>query len=544
MAAVTGGQKITVEVDKLDEGGLRSLVPALLEKIALLNQEVADLKRMVFGRKSEKSCYVDPTTLLPFAEIDQLRSDLEQAQANVKTIEVPTHERKVNTRRKDFPEQLPRRHTVFEVDSEDLPCPECGEPRQEFGAETSQELERIEFTYVHVMSRKKYVCRDCEGHIIVAAGGQRVLEKSTLGPGFVAQIIFERFDNHMPYARLEKKYKAEGLSLSRSVMCSSVIRCAELLEPVYKAHVEDVLQSLETSVLQSDDTTVVQRNGSDPGQRDVFVWAWRDQHAGVFYTVSDTRNRDGPRLVLGDRKGRLQCDGHDCYSGLDSSIVRIGCWAHVRRYFDKARRSGDANAQQVIDWIGTLFDVEREAKAIAKDEGRLLADDELVELRQAKAKPVVDAIRTWLDHAQLQPPSLPAGPLMKGVGYALNQWSTLKHFLVDGRIREISNNGCERALRATVIGRKNWQFFGSEEGAKAAVIMMSLVQSCREHGINPILYLRDVLLLVSTTPHSHIGDLTPRGWKAVGDEVDRHKRAQDAIATAVQQLVFAGARDR
>lgn len=541
---MVGGQKITIEVDKLDEEGLRSLVPTLLEKIALLNQELADLRRMAFGRSSEKSRYVDPSTLLPFAEIGQLRSDLEQAQAKVQTVVVPAHERKVNTRRKDFPEQLPRRHTVHVVGSEDLPCPDCGEPRREFGEETAQELERIEFTYVHVISRKKYVCRACEGNVIVAPGGQRVLEKSVVGPGLAAQIIFERFDNHMPYARLEKKYKAEGLSLSRSVMCSAVIRCAELLEPVYKAHIEDVLQSLETSVLQSDDTTVVQRNGNGPGQRDVFVWAWRDQHAGVFYTVSDTRNRDGPKLVLGDRQGRLQCDGHDCYSGLDLSIVRIGCWAHVRRYFDKARRSGDTNAKQVIEWIGILFEVEREAKARAKDAGRPLADDELVELRQQKAKPVVDAIKAWLDNAQLQPPSLPAGPLMKGAGYAINQWSTLERFLVDGRIREISNNGCERALRATVIGRKNWQFFGSEEGAKAAVIMMSLVQSCREHGINPILYLRDVLHLVGTTPQSHVGDLTPRGWKAVGDEIDRQRRAQDAIASAVQQLVFASARDR
>lgn len=545
---MAGAEKITVDLEQLDEAGLRELVPTLLrkialqeQKIALQEQRIAELIRIVHGRSSEKSRYLDPSTLLPFAEFEELRAELEEARSSARTVEVPAHERTVNKRRKDFPDHLPRRTTVHEVDPGELPCPDCGELRSEFGRETAQELERIEFTYVHEIQRVKYVCRRCEGNVIVASGGQRVIEKSILGPGFLAQIIFERFGNHMPYARLEKKYRSEGLSLARSVMCSSVIRCAELLEPVYRAHVGDVLESLETSVLQSDDTIVTQRNGNQPGQRDVYVFAWRDQHAGVFYTVSETRNRDGPRSVIGERGGRLQCDGHDCYSGLDpSKIERIGCWAHVRRYFEKAKRSGDANAQEILDWIGKLFEVEREAKELGKSERRVLSDEELLALRQEKSKPVVDAIKAWLDHAKLHPPSLPGGPLMKGVGYALNQWETLERFLHDGRIREISNNGCERALRATVIGRKNWQFFGSEEGARAGVVLMSLVQSCREHGINPLLYLRDVLNLVSTTPHSHIGELTPRGWKAVGERIERHKRSQDAIAAAVQALVFAG----
>ncbi len=109
----------------------------------------------------------------------------------------------------------------------------------------------------------------CSGNVVIASSVARVLQKGILGGGFLAQIIFERFGNHMPYARLEKKYKAEGLSLARSVMCRSVMKRAELLKPVCDAHVKDVLESLETSVLQSDDTTVVQRNGNEAGQRKV-----------------------------------------------------------------------------------------------------------------------------------------------------------------------------------------------------------------------------------------------------------------------------------
>ncbi|MFO1052744.1 MAG: transposase [Planctomycetota bacterium] len=189
------------------------------------------------------------------------------------------------------------------------------------------------------------------------------------------------------HARLETKCAAEGLSLSRSVMCNSTIRCAELLEPIYKAVREEVLASLAHSVLQIDDSEVVQRNGPRPGERKVNIWAIRDQHAGVFYSATNSRNRDGPKDILGGRRGRLQSDGHDCFDGLDPDLItRIGCWAHVRRYFDKARKVGDTNALKVIDWIGKLFAVERLAKKQA-DAGKALTDAELVALGESNRSP-------------------------------------------------------------------------------------------------------------------------------------------------------------
>lgn len=528
-----GGHK-QVDLTKLSDAELREYVPSLLHQVAVLEKQVAEFRRMLFGRRSEKSRYLQQGDMLPFAELEALKKQLEEAQEAASTVVVPEHTRKKTKRRKEFPEHLPRRTTTSSLNEAARCCPECGETRDCIGVDISQELERIEFTYVHEMEREKYACRKCSGHVVIAPKVDRVLDKGILGGGFLAQIIFERFGNHMPYARLEKKFKAEGLDLARSVMCRSVIKCAELLAPVYEAHKQDVLESLGTSVLQSDDTTVVQRNGRNKGQRDVHVWAWRDQHAGVFYQVTDARNRDGPAAVIGERDGRLQCDGHDCYSGLDpDKILRIGCWAHARRYFEKALKRGDEHARQPMEWINNLFEVERQAK---KDR---LDDEQIVALRQARSVPIIKALRVWLDDALLHPPSLPQGPLMEGVGYANNQWDTLVHFLTDGRIREISNNGCERALRATVIGRKNWQFFGSEEGADAAAVLMSLVHSCREHGVNPLLYLRDVLSAVRSTAPSDIGSLTPRGWKAREAEADRARRSQEAIARAVQSLSFA-----
>ena len=524
-----GGRQTKVNVDELNEAQLRDLVPDLLMRIA-------QLERMLFARRSEKSRYLDATDLLPFAELDELREQAAAAEKRADAIRVEAHERKRTKRRKEFPAHLPRYRTECTLSADELACPDCCQQREEFGEETSQELERLEITFVHEIAKKKYACRSCGGHVVTADGPERVLDKCLLGGGFLAQIIFDRFGNHMPYARLEKKYAAEGLDLSRSVLCSSAMRCAELLKPVYDAHVEAVLESLETSVLQVDDTYATQRNGREPGQKSIHVWAWRDQHAGVFYKATECRNRGSPLEILSGRSGRLQSDGHDCYNDLDpGTFTRAGCWAHLRRYFEKARRLGDSAAEKPLEWIGKVFGIERQAKKGV--DGRPLTDDELVALRQRESAPIVSAMKAWLEHARLEPPGLPKGPLMEGVRYGLNQWPTLVRFLEDGRIREVSNNGCERALRAVVVGRKNWLFFGSEEGTDASLILLSLVQSCREHGISPLLYLREVLRAVSSTPASQVGDLTPLGYKRRKQQAERHLARRQAIDSVVRDLV-------
>lgn len=416
------GEKKVIEVDKLSEDELRALVPELLDRLKQGEDRINELLRMIFGRRSEKSRYDDATGLLPFDGMDDLQKEQELAEAAAQAIVVPEHERKATKRRSEFPDHLPRHRTEFTLSGEERNCPECGTERAEIGGEVAQELERVEFVYVHELARKKYACRCCEGQVAIADGGQRVLPKCILGPGFLAQIIFERFGNHMPYARLETKYKTEGISIARSVMCTSVMRCAELLEPVFEAHKEQVLESLTNSVLQGDDTTITQRNGPDPGSREVFLWAWRDQVAGVFYTLSEARNRDGPREVIGDRKGLFQGDGHDCFDGLDPELItRIGCWAHLRRYFKKALKSGDEKARDVLKLIDKLFAVERMAKEHAEQRGIPLTDEELLAIRIEKSAPIVAAVKAWLDQAMVSPPSLPKGPLMKGVGYGLRQ---------------------------------------------------------------------------------------------------------------------------
>jgi hypothetical protein len=257
----------------------------------------------------------------------------------------------------------------------------------------------------------------------------------------------------------------------------------------------------------------VQRFGQEKGRQKVNVWVYRDQDGGAFYEMTVGRARDGPRSALGTRSGYLQCDGHTCFDGLSNDTRRVGCWAHARRKFVHALESGDKLAQAPLDLIGKVFRIE--------SRGKDLSADELLVLRQAESRPLVEKLKDWLDQQQLQPPSAPKSPLMKAISYALNQWAKLTVFLEDGRIRDITNNGAERALRSIVVGRKNWLFFGDEEGARLGPILMSLVQSCKELGINPLLYLVDVLKAISTTPADRVAELTPRGWQR------RHQATSD-----------------
>ena len=523
-----------IDVLQLDEAGLRDLVAKLLREVDAQREEISKLRRMLFGRRSEKSRFLPGQDLLPFAEFSELKVELASAAAEVKPVEIMAHTRLPNKRRREFPEHLPRERVEYTLTEAERICPECRQPRTEIGADTTQELERLELCFVREIVQQKFACRHCQGHVIKAAAPARVLDKCLLGPGFLAQVAFDRFGNHLPYARLERKFAIEGVDLSRSVLCSSMAKLAELLRPIFAQHMTDVLGALTRSVLQIDDTEVVQRNGKSPGSKKVHVWALRDQDGGVFFRASDSRSQAAVNDLLVGRHGVLQGDGHGCYDALPESLVLVGCWAHARRGFEAPLRNGNELAQQPFEWINQLFASERVAKAdkIAADEARLLA------WRQEHAAPILRALRAWLDEARLKPPDLPKSQLMEAVGYCLNQWPKLVRFAENGRIREISNNACERALRKVVLGRNNRLFFGNEDGTDTSLILLSLIESCRELGINPLVYLGDVMRRVRTTQDEGFATMTPRGWSMATGRDEKVAAARRELGELVARLQF------
>jgi transposase len=229
------------------------------------------------------------------------------------------------------------------------------------------------------------------------------------------------------------------------------------------------------------------------------------------FDYTATHSRDGPVAFLGDYGGYVQADAYKGYDAFfeTGNATEVGCWAHTRRRFYDARTTDPQCAHEMLALIGKLYDVEKQAK-----ENRLDVSS-IKELRQEQSRPILDAIHTRLNDWSVG--LLPKSPIGQAVSYARGQWEALNRYIGDSDL-EIDNNLSERVLRTVAIGRKNWLFAGSDEGAKRAAVIYSLVATCKLCRIDPFAYLRDVLARVSTHPASQIADLTPSGWAATSPQ--------------------------
>jgi hypothetical protein len=174
--------------------------------------------------------------------------------------------------------------------------------------------------------------------------------------------------------------------------------------------------------------------------------------------------------------------------------------AHARRRFVDAFMT-DPRAALIVALIQQLYQIERSGADLD------VAGREA--LRQQESVPVLSKIEA-ARHA-LAASVLPKSPLGDALGYLNNQWTALQRYVADGRL-SIDNNRCENQLRVVAVGRRNWLFAGSFEGARRAAVLYSLVQSCKLIDVPPFEYLKDVLLRVATHPQRLIGELTPKGW--------------------------------
>jgi transposase len=490
-----------------DVDSLTALVLELREKVVRLEHDNHLLHKIAFGRSTEQrpmevSGEGSPQGWLFAQEVIAEAARLAAEYPTDVAVEVVQSRRTKprGGRRSDFPAHFPRVRTTCELPKEERVC-SCGGELKEFSEEVTRELERLETAFVHEIVRKKYSCGKCQSVVKTADWRGKVIEKGLLGPGFLAHVITERFGNHMPYHRLEKKYETEGLELSRSILCESMARCAELLEPIAKELQREILAS---PVIHTDDTPVVVARSSEEEPRKGRIWVYLNREGRHWYDFTETRKRDGPQQVLGDYEGFIQADAYQGYDQLylPGKSTEVGCWAHVRRKFVDAEATDPELSKEAVGRIAKLFLIESEA------DRQGLGVDARLALRREKSAPLVEEFRAWMERASLE--VLPKGPLGKAIGYARNQWKALTRYLEDGRL-SISNNAAERGLRPFAVGRKNWLFFQRATGGQTAAILMSLLMTAKAAGVNPRTYFRDVLLRIATC--SDVRTLTPHGWK-------------------------------
>lgn len=490
-------------------------------KIAQLEHLVARLNKWVWGPRTEKqTTRVDPllvgTGYLPFVEIAEAAQRLADTQGaqGILEVEPPVEEtkpaKKRSKRRNEFPAHLPRVRTTIEVPEQDRIC--CKTAMEAMGEEVTRELERVEFAVVHEVARKKYCCRVCQANVLTAPAPTRALDKALLGNGWLASLLVERFGNHMPYNRLEQKYKSEGVDVSRSLLCRSSGDLGESFEPVYDALREEVVAE---GVVFADETTTRTQQSNDGPPKNTFMWLYANRFGDCLFDYNESRGRDSPSRMLADVAGYLHADGYSVYEMLFGSggLKHVACWAHARRYFVDARSRHKDLAQQAIDWISKLYAIEKSAKQ------RELSTDAVRELRQRESSVVLEGFRDWLEVTLSQ--VLPQSPMADAIQYVFQRWEALNRFLEDGRL-ELDNNRSERAIRAVAVGRKNWNVIGNERGGRTASVFYSLIVTCKARGIDPRTYLRDAMIRLKEGVDPKT--LTPAQWqRRYAAEVDERR---------------------
>lgn len=495
------------EVVKRNEE-LERQVKDLQKKLAKSEQELQYFKykleqfrHMLFGQKSEKT----PTRTDGLVQLELFN----EAAREIRTEEFEEAEGEREARknrrgnRKPIPKEFRRERVVIDVDPELRTCPDCGDAMQRIGEHISEELEYVPaLLYVIEYALQKYACKKCQSGVVMERVPERPIKKGRPGPGLLAYILVSKYQDHMPLNRLERIFARHGLELSRKTLSGWVQAMGELLEPI----VEEMKRELfRARVLQADETPLKVKDPEIKGRtKQAFLYTYGQPQREVVYDFRMNRSRDGPLGFLEGFEGYLQTDAYAGYNELfrRGRVVRIGCWAHVRRKFHDARGERPEFSQIIIAAIQKLYRIEREAKS------KGLTGEARVSYRREHAPQVLEKIKALLEIQR--PRVLPKSGTGGAIGYTLSQWEALCRY-VDIAEAEIDNNAAEQSMRGIAVGRRNWLFVGHPNAGPRAATILSLVETCRRLGLEPLEYLREVISEITKEPGSATR-LTPRAW--------------------------------
>ena len=468
------------------------------------------MKRWRFGSASES--LDGPTQAVLFDQIvaDTALEDLAAAQAAAQAAtpapaEPVAAQPKRQAVRQALPAHLPRIERHHEP--ADTTCA-CGQPMKRVGEDTSEQLgcEPAKF-FVLRHIRGKYACACCQT-ISAAAMPAQIIDKGIPAPSLLAQVIIAKYDDHLPLYRQEEICARAGVHIARSSMAQWVGTCGQRLEPLAQALREHILGH---AVVHADETPIKPLAPGKGKTKTAYVWVYRTtdfaSQRAVLFDFCTSRAGEHPRRVLQGFAGTLLSDDYSGYHALAAQGVTAAlCMAHARRkLFEAYKLTNSAIAGQAVTLIARLYEIEREARTLTPAQ-RLI-------LRQARSKPVADALHTWLSEQRQR--LAKADATAKAINYSLSNWRALTRFLDDGEV-PIDNNAAENAVRPLCVGRKNWLFVGTQQAGERAAHLMSLIESAKLNGHDPWAYLTEVLERLPTLKQRDLHTLLPHNWRPAG----------------------------
>jgi transposase len=422
------------DLDTLDQEALKALILAQHERLLSREHEIehlklliAKLQRLQFGRKSEKIQH----------QIEQLELRLEDLQANQaenssqpSAATSPTPVPTAKPARRPLPEHLPRE--THKHDPQQQTCPDCGGALHQFGEDVSEVLEYVPMHFKVIRHvRPKLSCTRCE-RLVQAAAPSRPIERGLAGPGLLAHVLVSKYADHQPLYRQSEIYARQGVELERSTLAEWVGATSALLDPLTETLRRYVL---DCGKLHADDTPVPVLAPGTGKTKTGRLWTYvrDDRPAGndaapaVWFAYSPDRKGEHPQQHLRDFRGVLQADAYAGFNQLyaNGRMQEAACWAHVRRkFYDLAQAHGSPIAKEAIERIAALYAIESEIRGRPPDERR--------QVRQARARPLLDSLHQWLESCLTKLSR--KSDTTAAVNYALGRWPALVRYADDGRL--------------------------------------------------------------------------------------------------------------
>ena len=475
----------------------------LQTELLQLKQQLLQLTKMIYGSRHERFVPADinPAQLSLDIQADQTATcNMADAKKITYVRTNTTIEQKplVHPGRMKLPEGLRREEIIIEPTEDTSGCKKMGEEITEVLEYQPGEL------FVKKYIRIKYARNNNDG-VMIGALPSRPLEKAMAGPGLLAQIVIDKYVDHLPLHRQMQRFERNGVKLPYSTLTDWVSSTCKLIEPLYQALKKEVLQS---TYLHVDETPIKVLDKDKKGQSHRgYYWVYQNSiDKMVLFDYQQGRGREGPVNVLENFQGYLQTDGYTAYEIFDkrSGITLMHCMAHARRMFHDALQNDEARAAYALEQIGHLYTIER----ICKEQKINYA--EIKEVRNQKSVPILESFGKWMKEQYIE--VTPKSPIGKALAYSIERWQRLSRYTENGMLH-IDNNPVENSIRPVAVGRKNYLFAGSHEAAQRSAMLYSLLGTCKLHQVEPYAWLRDVLQIIADHPINKITELLPNHFK-------------------------------
>lgn len=462
------------------------------DDIARLNILVANLQRMLFGSKKERFISENKEQLAFLFEEFASQEALEDETPVKEKITYEREKPSKHAGRNKLPENLPVVEEIIEPEEITKDMVKMGEEITEI----------LEYTPAQFFKRRiirpKYVNKTTQ-EIKIADLPSRPIEKCLAGNSVLTHILVSKYVDHLPLYRQQQIFKRADIEIAPSTIDSWVAQSGNLLVPLYDRMVEYVKNQ---RYLQADETTLKVLDKDKKGDTHLgYLWVYHAVLSKLcVFDYQKGRGTDAPRQMLTDYCGALQTDGYKVYDHycLSKEIKHLACWAHARRYFEKALTQDKKRASYALEEIQKLYAIERKTADLSVEERHIV--------RLEESLPIINELGKWMHRERNM--VLPKSLTGKAIEYCTKLWTSLMTYLEDGNFH-IDNNAIENKIRPVALGRKNCLFAGSHNGAQRTAMFYTFFANCKLNNVNPEKWLNKVLEVIADYPCNKLQDLFP-----------------------------------